>query len=90
MGMHSSEAHALCQQCMNCKVRIVTVYGHEIEGVIVNLDTENVYLRMPGRALLGNAHMDEFEEYRPHFGHSNQDVILTLSLFLLLTIVLLY
>ncbi|TCZ79479.1 hypothetical protein E0485_06375 [Paenibacillus albiflavus] len=87
--MHSSEAHALCHHCMNCKVRIETVYGHEIEGTIVHLDDANVYLRMPGRALLGDAIVDDHEQYRPYYGHGNQDVILTLSLFLLLTIVLL-
>lgn len=82
--MHNSEAYAICRQCINRRVRITTEYGHEIEGVIVNLDQENVYLQMPRSALFGD------EESRPFFGGtSSQEVILTLSLFLLLTIVLL-
>jgi hypothetical protein len=93
--MHNTEAYTLCRHCMNRKVRITTEYGHELEGVIVNLDQANVYLQMPRRALFGDAyiHADAVEygeDDRPFFGGtSSQDVILTLSLFLLLTIVLL-
>lgn len=97
--MHMSEAYALCRQCMDHNVRVGTVYGHEIDGVIVNVDNANVYIRVPSRAVYGDVYvnsygepyLDESGDNRSFYGnpHSNQDVILTLSLFLLLTIVLL-
>ncbi|NUU61452.1 hypothetical protein [Paenibacillus agri] len=42
------EAYHNCLRCMNRRVRILTVDGQRHEGVIVNVDRNNVYLKSDG------------------------------------------
>lgn len=73
------DAYYNCLRCMNKKVRILTVHGQQYEGVITNVDANNVYLRTEGN---GPIKTSAFYPY----GYGNQ--ILTLSLFTLLAIAL--
>jgi hypothetical protein len=73
------EAYYNCLHCMNKRVRILTRDGQQHEGVITNVDRQNVYLQTSPR---GGAHTSAFFPY----GGSND--ILTLSLFTLLAIAL--
>ncbi|RXZ80288.1 hypothetical protein EBB07_19180 [Paenibacillaceae bacterium] len=75
------EMYHLCMRHLNHRVRIHNCYGQCFEGVVVNVDRNNVYLQTPGGVrTLGKAHTSAW------FGPSND--ILTLSLFTLLAIAL--
>ncbi|MBO8156261.1 MAG: hypothetical protein H0Z32_07380 [Bacillaceae bacterium] len=41
------EAYTLCQRYMNQYVLLETVHGEKIDGIIVGVDTDNVYLDVP-------------------------------------------
>lgn len=73
------EAYYNCLRCVNRRVRILTIHGEQHEGVITNVDRNNVYLRTGSR---GNVQTSAF------FPHSGTNEILTLSLFTLLAIAL--
>ncbi|RUT28649.1 hypothetical protein EJP77_16750 [Paenibacillus zeisoli] len=75
------EAYYNCLQCMNKKVRILTVDGQHYQGTIVDVDPENVYLRPEDG---GPIRTSAFSPY--NYGYAND--ILTLSLFTLLAIAL--
>jgi hypothetical protein len=76
-----NEMYHLCMRHMNCRVRVHNCYGQCFEGVIVDVDRNNVYLRTSdGIRISGKAHISGW------FGPSND--ILTLSLFTLLAIAL--
>ncbi|WP_433945996.1 hypothetical protein [Paenibacillus sp. SN-8-1] len=75
------EAYYNCLQCMNKKVRLLTVDGRHYQGTIVDVDRENVYLRQEGG---GPIRTSAFSPYG--YGYGNE--ILTLSLFTLLAIAL--
>ncbi|WP_036635204.1 hypothetical protein [Paenibacillus massiliensis] len=77
------EAYYNCMQCMNKRVRVMTVQGQHYEGVIVNVDRENVYLQMD-KEDKGRVNTSGFYPYGYGYGSS----ILTLSLFTLLAIAL--
>ncbi|GGH16625.1 hypothetical protein [Paenibacillus segetis] len=70
------EAYFNCLRCMNRRVRILTIQGETHEGIITNVDRNNVYLRTDPRG----------EVLTSGFFGSNE--ILTLSLFTLLAIAL--
>lgn len=74
------EAYYNCLQCMNRRVRILTRDGKQHEGVIVNVDRHNVYLKTDDR---GTVKTSAFYPYGYGGG-----AILTLSLFTLLAIAL--
>jgi hypothetical protein len=71
------EMYHICSRHMNCKVRIHTCYGDSYEGVIVNVDSDNVYLQTSGEVRTS-----------AWFGFGARNSILTLSLFTLLAIAL--
>ncbi|WP_340003883.1 LSm family protein [Paenibacillus sp. FSL K6-0276] len=73
------EAYYNCLRCKNKRVRILTRDGRQYEGVITDVDRNNVYLRTDN----GSVHTSAF--WGNPFA-SNQ--ILTLSLFTLLAIAL--
>jgi hypothetical protein len=70
------EHYHFCKSCLHRKVFVHTIYGQTYEGVITNVDFNNVYLQVGG----GEVQTSAF------FGARNQ--ILTLSLFTLLAIAL--
>jgi hypothetical protein len=79
------EMYHLCRSHMNRKVRIHTRCGECYEGVIVNVDWDNVYLRTSGPVqTLGKAKTSAWLGYG--FGYGGE--ILTLSLFTLLALAL--
>jgi hypothetical protein len=71
------EMYHLCMRHMNRKVRIHNCYGQCYEGVIVNVDSNNVYLQTSGGVRIS-----------AWFGFGPRNNILTLSLFTLLAIAL--
>lgn len=73
------EAYYTCCRYKNQKVRLMTVHGQQYEGVIVDVDRNNVYLKTAG-----NRNVKTSGLYPNYY---NED-ILTLSLFALLAIVL--
>lgn len=75
------EAYSSCLHCMNRRVRIWTIDGNIHEGVITDVDRNNVYLRTGPR---GDVQTSAF--FGGFGGFSND--ILTLSLFTLLAIAL--
>ncbi len=80
------EMYHLCRRHINCRVRVHTRCGC-YEGVIVNVDSENVYLRTSGGARIsGKAQISGW--FGPGFGPGYGADILTLSLFTLLAIAL--
>jgi hypothetical protein len=52
-NMYAAEAHDVCRQNMNRKVRIQTTSGHVVDGVIVHVDESFVYLNVSGQAMNG-------------------------------------
>ncbi|WP_379126880.1 hypothetical protein [Paenibacillus sp. sgz500958] len=77
------EAYYNCLRCKNKKVRIMTVDGRQYEGVIVDVDQNNVYLRTGSK---GNVKTSAF--YPGFYPGYYANPILTLSLFTLLAIAL--
>ncbi|GIO31032.1 MULTISPECIES: hypothetical protein [Paenibacillus] len=78
------DAYYNCLNCMNRKVRILTIDRKVYEGKIVKVDRERVYLETSEG---GPVRTSAFGPYRRYgFGYRNQ--ILTLSLFTLLAIAL--
>ncbi|MDP5275741.1 hypothetical protein [Chengkuizengella axinellae] len=77
-----NRAYHIAMQHMNKPVRIQTIHGQIFEGTIVNVDQENLYLRVSNP----NQQYYPQHNYRFFFGGGG---ILVLSLFLLLVIVLL-
>ncbi|MBC8081290.1 MAG: hypothetical protein H7X86_13170 [Gorillibacterium sp.] len=74
-----------CMGLMNCSVRVHTCSGQCYEGVIVNVDRDNIYLRPSGGARIsGKAQTSAW------FGYGAAEGILTLSLFTLLAIALIW
>lgn len=75
------EAYYNCLRCKNKRVRILTRDGKQYEGVITDVDRQNVYLRTGNGPVQTSA----------FFGYGNPyaaNQILTLSLFTLLAIAL--
>ncbi|MHA0855539.1 hypothetical protein [Paenibacillus sp. CMAA1364] len=70
------EAYYNCMRCMNRRVRIYTRDGRTHEGVITNVDRNNVYLKTNNN---GQVYTSAY--YNPYGAQ-----ILTLSLFTLLAI----
>lgn len=74
------EAYYACLRCKNRKVRVATIDGRQYEGIIVDVDRNNVYLKTEGnREVTSSA----------FYPYAYNNDILTLSLFVLLTIALL-
>ncbi|MNC65969.1 hypothetical protein D3C75_1163130 [compost metagenome] len=73
------EAYYACSRCKNQRVRLWTVDGRQYEGVVVNVDRNNVYLKPDGK---GEVKTTAF------YPNTYNEDILTLSLFVLLAIVL--
>ncbi|GGG14785.1 hypothetical protein [Paenibacillus abyssi] len=70
------EHYYFCRSCLHRKVIVHTICGQAYQGIITNVDFNNVYLQVGG----GEVQTSAF------FGARNQ--ILTLSLFTLLAIAL--
>lgn len=73
------EAYYTCCRYKNKKVRLMTIHGQQYEGVIVDVDRNNVYLRTAGNRSVKTSGF---------YPNSYNEDILTLSLFVLLAIVL--
>ncbi|MCL6458893.1 MAG: hypothetical protein K6T85_12875 [Gorillibacterium sp.] len=84
------EMYNLCMRHMRCNVRVHTCYGQCYEGVIVNVDSDNVYLRpLGGASISGKASIsDNKAQTSGWYGFGYGDEILTLSLFTLLALFL--
>lgn len=81
------EAYYNCLRCKNKKVRIMTVDGKHYEGVIVDVDRRNVYLKTEGSGkMMTSAFYPAGYPYG--YGNAYSNSILTLSLFTLLAIAL--
>ncbi|MDB5054417.1 MAG: cellobiose phosphorylase [Bacilli bacterium] len=83
------EYHA-CNSCLNRKVSVHTVYGQRHEGVIVDVDQQNVYLDTSGTTSYGQATISNKKAKTSAlgFGFGGRQSILTLALFDLLAIAL--
>ncbi|MFD2412799.1 hypothetical protein [Paenibacillus rhizoplanae] len=83
------EAYYNCLHCKEKRVRILTTDGKRHEGIIVDVDRNNVYLKTKGN---GKMQTSAFypggagNYYGGYYGYGSQ--ILTLSLFTLLAIAL--
>jgi small nuclear ribonucleoprotein (snRNP)-like protein len=77
------EVYYNCLRCKNKKVRILTMDGNQYEGVIMDVDRNNVYLKTERKGK-GKVKTSAFYPYGGGFGNE----ILTLSLFTLLAIAL--
>lgn len=77
------EMYDVCRRHMNCRVRVHTRCGECYDGVIVNVDRNNVYLKTSGGVRISGWFGPGFG-YGPGFGGD----ILALSLFTLLAIAL--
>lgn len=80
------EIYYNCLYCMNKRVRIMCRDGNVYEGTIVNVDRENVYLKVSG----GRGRV-KTSAFIPPYGYGLSpagEQILTLSLFTLLAIAL--
>ncbi|MFC4597315.1 hypothetical protein [Cohnella hongkongensis] len=75
------EMYHVCRSYMNRRVRVQTNCGACYEGVIVDVDRENVYLRTSGGVRISGW-------FGPGFGPGYGAGILALSLFTLLAIFL--
>ncbi|MNN81976.1 hypothetical protein D3C81_1988590 [compost metagenome] len=73
------DAYCSCLRYMNKRVRIYTIDGNRYEGVIVDVDRNNVYLRMDRKGTVSTS---------AFFPSPFANDILTLSLFTLLAIAL--
>ncbi|MHA6529286.1 hypothetical protein [Paenibacillus sp. BAC0078] len=81
------EAYYNCLKCKNKRVRILTTDGKRHEGVIVDVDRNNVYLRTKGNGRVTTSGYNPYGNYYGGFyGYGSE--ILTLSLFTLLAIAL--
>ncbi|MBP1907295.1 small nuclear ribonucleoprotein (snRNP)-like protein [Paenibacillus turicensis] len=76
------EAYYTCCRYKNKKVRLMTIHGQQYEGVITDVDRNNVYLKTAG-----NRNVKTSGLYPNYYNNYNNE-ILTLSLFTLLAIVL--
>ncbi|MGQ3477754.1 hypothetical protein [Paenibacillus sp. TY11] len=74
------DAYYNCLNCMNKKVRILTIDGKQYEGTIMDVDRNNVYLKTERNGRV------QTSAFYPYYGYGNE--ILTLSLFTLLAIAL--
>jgi len=72
-----------CLHCKNKRVKILTVDGKQYQGVVMDVDRNNVYLK-PDRG--GSVQTSAFYPYP--YGNPYANEILTLSLFTLLAIAL--
>ena len=63
-----NHVYDLCKQHMNQNVLLQTKSGDQIEGVIENLDDENVYVIVPTRS---NDYNEESRQYNPYGGGSS-------------------
>ncbi|MGG6311251.1 hypothetical protein [Paenibacillus macerans] len=83
------EAYYNCLHCMNKKVRILTRDGRVLEGTIVKVDRENVYLKKsPGGRVQTSAFIPPYGYGYGYGPYAASEDILTLSLFTLLAIAL--
>jgi small nuclear ribonucleoprotein (snRNP)-like protein len=84
------EVYHACNSCLNRKVSIHTIYGQRHEGVIVNVDEQNVYLDTSGTTSYGEAAISNKKAKTSAFGlgFGGRQAILTLALFDLLAIAL--
>ncbi|WP_151735156.1 hypothetical protein [Paenibacillus tengchongensis] len=80
------EAYYNCLHCKNKRVRILTHDGKRYEGVIVDVDNQNVYLRTKGNGKVRTSAFYPGNYYGGYYGYGSE--ILTLSLFTLLAIAL--
>ncbi|MGG0822803.1 hypothetical protein ABE099_07970 [Paenibacillus turicensis] len=76
------EAYYTCCRYKNRKVRLFTSQGQRYEGVIMDVDRNNVYLKPIGRGEVKSS------GFYPNYYNNYNNEILTLSLFTLLAIVL--
>ncbi|WP_342435975.1 hypothetical protein NSS79_20885 [Paenibacillus sp. FSL L8-0436] len=80
------EAYYNCLQCKNKRVRILTTDGKQHEGIIVDVDRNNVYLKTKGNGKMKTSAFYPGNYYGGFYGYGSE--ILTLSLFTLLAIAL--
>ncbi|NOU77958.1 hypothetical protein GC101_03590 [Paenibacillus sp. LMG 31459] len=83
------EAYYNCLHCKNKRVRIMTNDGKRHEGIIVDVDQNNVYLKTKGNGKMKTSAFypgGSGNYYGGYFGYGSE--ILTLSLFTLLAIAL--
>jgi hypothetical protein len=84
-AMQSMKANVMEQskQCLHRPVRIQTIQGHQLEGTVVHLDHQYMYLRveMNPEAMR--------QTFNPYYNPYNTGVILPLALYELLVISLL-
>lgn len=100
---HKEHAKHTCKQLVNHKVKVLTIDGESIEGIVVNVDDHYVFLQVedqrgfyPGGYGPGGGGHGHGHGYGPGPGWGppghgpNPNVILPLALFNLLTISLLW
>ncbi|KUP23427.1 hypothetical protein [Paenibacillus sp. DMB5] len=80
------EAYYNCLHCKNKRVRILTTDGKKHEGIIVDVDQNNVYLKTKGNGRMKTSAFYPGGYYGGYYGYGSE--ILTLSLFTLLAIAL--
>ena len=82
------EAYYNCLHCKDKRVRILTTDGKRHEGIIVDVDRNNVYLKTKGNGRMKTSgfYPGGGNYYGGYYGYGSE--ILTLSLFTLLAIAL--
>ncbi|NQX46146.1 hypothetical protein HQN87_12475 [Paenibacillus tritici] len=83
------EAYYNCLHCKDKRVRIMTKDGKRHEGIIVDVDQNNVYLKTKGNGRMKTSAFypgGAGSYYGGYYGYGSE--ILTLSLFTLLAIAL--
>lgn len=94
---HKEHVKHVCKQSIHHRVKVVTIEGEEIEGVVMNVDEHYVFLQVENQRgfFPGGGHgwgPGPGHGWGPGPGHGgpNPNVILPLALFNLLTISLLW
>jgi hypothetical protein len=84
-AMQSTKANIIEQskQCMHKPVRVQTIQGHQLEGTIVHLDHQYMYLKVEMNPETNR------QLFNPYYNPYNSGVILPLVLYELLVISLL-
>lgn len=74
----------LCRQCMHRPVRVQMTEGQQLEGTVVHVDSQYIYLKVEMNAETMR------QPYTPYYNPYNSSVILPLVLYELLVISLLF
>lgn len=67
--MHKKEAYDLCRKYMHKYVLAETKDGHKVDGIIADVDEENVHMAVPNWGPGAENDMAEYRQYPYGFGY---------------------